>query len=44
MSKVSREAYNEVITNVLKFSLETKVRKFSETVELQIMLKNYDPA
>jgi len=28
---------------VFKFSNETKKRKFTETVELQIALKNYDP-
>lgn len=42
MSKVSREALNEAVADVLKGSQEKK-RKFRETVELQIGLKNYDP-
>jgi large subunit ribosomal protein L10Ae len=36
--------YEDVMDAVLKYSLETKKRKFTETVELQIMLKNYDPS
>ena len=28
---------------VLKYSTETKKRKFTETIDLQIGLKNYDP-
>jgi large subunit ribosomal protein L10Ae len=28
----------------MNYSLEEKKRKFTETVELQIALKNYDPA
>merc|ERR1712170_194027 len=42
MSKLSRETVNEAIAEVLKNSQEKK-RKFTETVELQISLKNYDP-
>ncbi|KAK5976016.1 Ribosomal protein [Trichostrongylus colubriformis] len=42
MSKVSREALNEAVADVLKGAQEKK-RKFRETVELQIGLKNYDP-
>lgn len=42
MSKVSRESLNEAIAEVLKGSSE-KPRKFRETIELQIGLKNYDP-
>ncbi|XP_065186339.1 large ribosomal subunit protein uL1-like [Sycon ciliatum] len=42
MSKVSRDALYECVTGVLKGSIE-KQRKFVETVELQIALKNYDP-
>ena len=42
MSKVSREQLYEVVQNVLKHSQEKK-RKFTETVDLQIGLKNYDP-
>lgn len=41
MSKLSTETLKEAITAVLKGS-ETKTRKFQETVELQIGLKNYD--
>merc|ERR1712226_118520 len=42
MSKLSRETVNEAVAEVLKLSLEKK-RKFTETVELQVSLKNYDP-
>lgn len=42
MSKITREALNEVVSEVLKGATEKK-RKFRETVELQIALKNYDP-
>lgn len=42
MSKITRDALNEAVANVLKGSQEKK-RKFRETVELQIALKNYDP-
>merc|ERR1712012_438748 len=42
-SKLSREALNEAIAAVLTHSNETKKRKFTETVELQVALKNYDP-
>ncbi|KAI1721651.1 ribosomal protein l1p/L10e family domain-containing protein [Ditylenchus destructor] len=41
-SKISRETLNECVAEVLKLSGEKK-RKFRETVELQIALKNYDP-
>ena len=43
MSKVQASAVRESVKEVLKFSLEEKKRKFTETVELQIGLKNYDP-
>merc|ERR1712210_135766 len=43
MSKVSREALYEAVDTLLKGSKEKK-RNFLETVELQITLKNYDPA
>jgi len=43
-SKISRETYEEVMKQVLKYSLEEKKRNFVETVELQVMLKNYDPS
>jgi large subunit ribosomal protein L10Ae len=42
MSKVSRESLMEAVNAVLQQSQEKK-RKFTETVELQIALKNYDP-
>ena len=42
MSKIPRDTLNEVVTELLKKSQEKK-RKFRETVELQIALKNYDP-
>ena len=44
MSKISRESLNESVGSLLKFSKEEKKRKFLETVELQIALKNYDPS
>jgi large subunit ribosomal protein L10Ae len=34
----------EAVEGVFKFSNETKKRKFTETVELQVALKNYDPS
>lgn len=43
MSKISRETYTEIIGAVLQGSKDKK-RKFTETVDLQIMLKNYDPS
>ena len=42
-SKVQASAVREEIKNLLSYSNEEKVRKFAETVELQIGLKNYDP-
>ena len=41
-SKISREVLGESVAMVLQHS-EEKKRKFTETVELQIALKNYDP-
>lgn len=41
-SKVSRDILYECVAEVLK-GAETKRRRFLETVELQIGLKNYDP-
>uniref|UniRef100_A0A4D5R9T5 Large ribosomal subunit protein uL1 n=1 Tax=Scolopendra viridis TaxID=118503 RepID=A0A4D5R9T5_SCOVI len=41
-SKVSRDTLYECVNGVLQGSKEKK-RKFVETVELQIALKNYDP-
>ncbi|BDA41635.1 g92 [Coccomyxa elongata] len=42
MSKVSGDVLREGISGVLDGS-KTKQRKFTETIELQIGLKNYDP-
>ncbi|XP_059428396.1 large ribosomal subunit protein uL1 [Corylus avellana] len=42
MSKLQSETLREVISQVLNAAKE-KNRKFTETVELQIGLKNYDP-
>merc|ERR1712238_57715 len=42
-SKINKDSLRESIDNILKFSTETKKRKFTESVELQIGLKNYDP-
>lgn len=41
-SKVSRDTLYECVNGVLNYSQDKK-RKFLETVELQIGLKNYDP-
>merc|ERR1740138_944896 len=43
MSKVSREQYEEAVAAILAGSAEKK-RNFVETIEIQFMLKNYDPA
>jgi len=42
MSKLNVEHLKQCIANVLEHSTETKVRKFVETVELQVGLKDYD--
>lgn len=41
-SKISRDLLFESVGTVLQHSQDKK-RKFTETVELQIALKNYDP-
>ena len=41
-SKVSRDVLYDCVRGVLQGSVDKK-RKFTETVELQISLKNYDP-
>ena len=41
-SKLNRETVSEAIDTLLKNSQDKK-RKFTESVELQIALKNYDP-
>jgi len=43
MSKLSSDTLSEAIDVVLHHSLNVKKRKFVETIELQIALKNYDP-
>merc|ERR1712088_913324 len=43
MSKVSKETLFDCVAEVLKHAKETKKRKFMETIDLQIGLKNYDP-
>jgi large subunit ribosomal protein L10Ae len=42
MSKLNVEGLKTAITEVLKYSNETKKRKFVETIDLQIGLKDYD--
>ncbi|XP_063402756.1 large ribosomal subunit protein uL1-like [Mytilus trossulus] len=42
MSKISRDNLYEAIATVLKDSNDKK-RKFTQSIELQIALKNYDP-
>jgi large subunit ribosomal protein L10Ae len=44
MSKISAEILNDAIEDLLKHALKTKKRGFTETIELQIGLKNYDPS
>merc|ERR1712243_42453 len=43
MSKINRDNLRESIDNILRHANETKKRKFTESIELQINLKNYDP-
>ncbi|KAK1305403.1 60S ribosomal protein L10a-3 [Acorus calamus] len=42
MSKLQSDTIREGITNIITQTIE-KPRKFTETIELQIGLKNYDP-
>ena len=42
-SKVQASAVREAVKGLVAYSTEEKPRKFAETVELQIGLKNYDP-
>lgn len=42
MSKLNTDKLKDAVTDMLRFSNEEKVRKFPETVELQILLKGYD--
>ncbi|KAJ3249925.1 hypothetical protein HDU77_007268 [Chytriomyces hyalinus] len=41
--KVAPSQVREAVRQVIAFSTEEKPRKFTETIELQIGLKNYDP-
>jgi len=43
MSKVSAEVLGEAIQGILKYANTENKRNFLETIELQIVLKNYDP-
>eukprot|EP00461_Guttulinopsis_vulgaris_P001730 UN01730 len=43
MSKVSTETLQEAIAAILKDAKEVNKRKFTQTIELQFGLKNYDP-
>jgi len=43
MSKISRDAYEDAVRKVLQGAKDKK-RNFRETIELQVMLKNYDPS
>jgi len=43
MSKVSAEVLSEAIQGILKYANQENKRGFLETIELQIVLKNYDP-
>ena len=40
---MSKETLYDAVAEVLKHAKETKKRKFVETIDLQIGLKNYDP-
>jgi len=42
MSKLSNDTLTEAVEAILKHSTEKK-RNFTETIELQVALKNYDP-
>merc|ERR1712108_89865 len=44
MSKLNPDSLKESITKILTYANETKKRKFVETIELQVGLKNYDPS
>lgn len=43
MSKITSSHVRENVSELLKYSNDTKKRNFLETVELQVGLKNYDP-
>lgn len=42
-SKLQSDAVREAISTIVTDCKEVKKRKFTETIELQIGLKNYDP-
>jgi len=43
MSKVSAETLSEALQGILNYATKEHKRNFLETVELQVVLKNYDP-
>jgi large subunit ribosomal protein L10Ae len=43
-SKLSAEILEESVQGMLEYALTEKKRNFLETIELQVALKNYDPA
>jgi len=43
MSKINKDELKATIAAMLDYSLNQKKRNFTETIELQIGLKNYDP-
>jgi len=43
MSKIAPDLLRESVENILKHSLGEKKKSWTETIELQIGLKNYDP-
>lgn len=42
MSKISADVLRDAVVKVLDYSKNEKVRKFKESVELQVVLKQYD--
>ena len=42
MTHIHQQTLKEAIADILKYSNETKKRKFTETIELQIRLKGYN--
>ena len=43
MSKIDKEEVLKSIDELLAFSKDKRVRNFTETIEMQVTLKNYDP-
>ena len=44
MSKIPNDVLEQAVTDIVRYAKETKKRRFVETVELQVGLKNYDVA